>query len=314
MNSACLRHSAFAVALAGLTFIAGCATPIANAPAEASAVEEALAPKDFDAAMAQGDDAYRARDPDRAQFAYLQAMKLDPQSALPYLRMAAIYDSRKANFQLEQALREALQREPTNAAAHERLGFTMLKLDDSAAAVAEFTQATRLDETRWRAVMGLGLAAIAIGDLRAARTHVDAAIRMQPRSAELLSYSADLHLRSGSLEPGLRDARAALAITPNQITQLILGDLLARQGDYPGGLEAYLASVSEPQAYQRLAEQAMIAKDFRRALRYFQQSADGSAAYSEQIQKRMAVARERLMESDDAEGSPRPTAPGTQFR
>lgn len=286
----------FVPSLGVLALLAGCATAPAEKPAE-SPVTAVLAETNYDHLIQLGDAAYRAGDFDLALFNYVKAAKADESAELPYLRMAVVHDERKDQVQLRQALQEALARNPRNAAAHEHLGFAHLRLGDPEAASASFTEAAGLDEKRWRAVMGLGLAAMARSDLWAARLHFDTARRMQPRSAELLAYSAELHLRAGTYDKGVEDARASLEITPTPSAWIVLGDLLVRSGDYPGGFEAYMSALKEPAAYQRLGEEAMRAQDYERALRYFSQAAAASPTYDEHVQKRIAVARERLAES-----------------
>jgi tetratricopeptide (TPR) repeat protein len=153
------------------------------------------------------------------------------------------------------------------------------------------------EPARWRALMGLGLAQRGLGNLGPARTQLDAALRLQPANAELLAYSAELWLESGDLPQAMAQARASLAQVESPAARLVVGDCLARQRDFTGGFEAYLRVLSEPEAYLRIGEEALRLEEFERAVHYFQEAMRTSPAYNEQAAKRLAVARERLLDS-----------------
>jgi len=285
--------------LSALVF-SGCAsTPAAKAetPKQESENGNEIEDRTFDEAMKRGDLAYRGGDVERALFHYSQAARLDQTADLPLLRIAGIHESRSQPALVRQALEPALSRAPSNAAIHEHLGYALLALNDVDAAAVRFTESVYLDATRWRSVAGLGQVALRRNDLALARRQYDIAMALNPGSAELLASSAELNLRAGKLKAGIRDARGALEKAPSPATQLVLGDLLARSGDFAGGLEAYLVATDEPTAYQRLAEEAMRATDYERALRYFQQAATASPTFNETAAKRMVVARERIAEA-----------------
>src|SRR5687768_13000570 len=121
-----MRKHVAAVCVALL--LASCAsaprTPGIPSPVETLAENPAAS---FEELMQKGDGAYRAGDMDQALFNYVKAAQADASAELPYLRMAAIYELKQQSGQLIQALRDALARNPANAAAHENLGFALLR-------------------------------------------------------------------------------------------------------------------------------------------------------------------------------------------
>ena len=298
--------------------LAGCAGAPESAPqAESVVIEKPKQPATpvpapvvtYEVALQRGDQAWKSGELDKALMNYVQAASLDRKSALPLLRMASIHEQRKEWPLARQAFEEALKRSPDNAAAQERYGFLLLRegtLDKSDQA---FNAALKIDANRGRAVMGLGLAAQRRRDFDAARTHFDAALGLRPNDPELLTYSAELWLQTGGYAQGLGDVRRSLEFADVGATRMLLGDLLARSGDYAGALEAFLASMDEPRAYLRLGEEAMRSRDYERAVRYFRQCQDASPTYNELAAKRLAVARERLAEAQVSRALPPGTRP-----
>ncbi|MEO7805213.1 MAG: tetratricopeptide repeat protein [Steroidobacteraceae bacterium] len=265
-------------------------------PEDLGATPTSVNADDFHTSMSSADLAWKTGDLERAIYFYGIAAQRDPRSELPLLRSAAIHEVRKEFEPAQRAFEAALKLAPHNAGAHERLGFVVLRTGDHERAANEFTTALRIEPLRWRAVMGLGLAAQRRRDLGLARVHFDAALRQQRESAELFAYSAELYLQSGATSEGIRDAKSSLGLTDNAPARLILGDLLARSGDFASGLSSYLEALSQPAAYERLGDEAMRLSDYERALRYYDKSASLSPAFNELAQRRIAVARERLYE------------------
>jgi tetratricopeptide (TPR) repeat protein len=263
----------------------------------------AAAPRTAAEAMAEGDAAWRAGEIEKALYMFVQAQQLDEQSETPLLRIGAIQESRGKHELARQAFAMAVERAPANAAAHERLGFQWLRSGEHDRAAAAFTEAARIDSTRWRSCMGLGLAAERRRDLQAARVHYDAAFALRPRSAELLVHSARVRMLTGDLPGALAEARASLDIGSSESAWLAIGDITARMGDFPGGLEAYHKVLPGSAAYFRLGEQAMAAMDYERAMDYFEQAAAAAPSYYEEAHKSLAVARERLADQRRASGA-----------
>ncbi|MEO6187110.1 MAG: hypothetical protein ABIP38_14085 [Steroidobacteraceae bacterium] len=286
--------------LAGLL----CATVAAGSEAsrkEKSGLTDRV-PASYEELLSGGDDAWRAGDADRAMLRYGQAAQINPKADIPLLRMASIEESRKAWAQAHKLFELALLRAPDNPAALERLGFVLLREGDHESASLRFTAADAKDRTRWRSIMGLGLAAQMRGDPAAARMHFDAALLERPQEAELLAYSAALWLQQENVARALVDARASQRLQPMPATQLLLGDALARSADYPGALQAYLETLNQPEAYLRLGDEALRAEELARAQRYFQTSLDNSPIYNEMAVKRLAITRERIADRSHPRG------------
>jgi protein O-GlcNAc transferase len=288
-----MRHVALTLLCAAL---GACTTP--PRPPKLPPPQVAM-PGKFAAALAKGDAAWRAGHGDEALYAYLIAEKLDPQSDVALLRIGALHESLGHDELAIRAWQMAAERNERSGLTRQRLGYAWLQHADVSQAEAEFVRALQLDARLWRASMGLGLVAETRGDYAAARLHYDTALALRPNAGDLLTYSARVALAQDDLDRTRADLGAALATDPQPETWLVLGDLLAHAGDYPGGLEAYHKTLSEAEAYQRLGEQATRAGDHVRAVWYFERAAAASPTYFERAHKSLAVARERSREQQN---------------
>jgi tetratricopeptide (TPR) repeat protein len=91
-----------------------------------------------------------------------------------------------------------------------------------------------------------------------------------------------------------KSALAGIVDEPMPVTWIVRGDLFAIDGEYAAALGAYLETLSEPWAYQRLGEHAMRRQDYDSAMRYFGQAAEKSPNFFEDANRGIAVAREHL--------------------
>jgi len=251
---------------------------------------------DFDAELARGDAAWRSGRSDDALYAYLRAQQLEPTSDVPWLRVAALHESLGHPDLALRAWQMAALRNERNGLTRERLGYAWLQQGELGRAEVEFTRTLQLDAKAWRAAMGLGLVAERRLDVATARLRYDQALVLQQQDAELLTSSARVALEQGDTARAANELAAALSLGPRAETWLVLGDLIARQGDYPGGLEAYLKHLAPHEAYQRLGEQALRLGDYARAVWYFERAAVASPIWFERAHKSLVVARERWME------------------
>jgi tetratricopeptide (TPR) repeat protein len=153
--------------------------------------------------------------------------------------------------------------------------------------------------------MGLGLAAEQRGDASAARLHYDEALALKPDSPELLAYSARADVALGRLASAREQATRSYTAAPSTVARLVLGDVMARDGDYAAALEAYQPALAVAPAYQRLGEQAMVRGDLAAAVGFFESAAREAPGYSEEAHQRLAVARERLASATRRAGEPR---------
>jgi len=81
---------------------------------------------------------------------------------------------------------------------------------------------------------------------------------------------------------------------PLPVTWIVRGDLFAIDGEYAGALGAYLETLSEPWAYQRLGEHAMRRHEYEKAMDYFRHAAAASPVFFADAERGLQVARESL--------------------
>ena len=255
-------------------------------------------------ALRRGDAAWRADRPDEALRQYLQAVEADPSSDLPLLRISMLHETLGRLDLAIRASQIAAQRNARNGLASQRLGYLWLRVGDAEQAAQEFTRALQLDADLWASCMGLGLAAEQRGDTTSARLHYDEALALRPSSAELLAYSARVDLGLGDLKRARTQAGASLVAGPSTTGRLVWGDVLAQSGEYPAALETYHTVLEASAAYRRLADQAMIRRDYPAAVDFFEGALRASPIHSESTMKRLAVAREHVATS--TRRSPRP--------
>lgn len=283
--------------LGGCASVSTSSTTTTAARAGASAATPSPKAVEAAAALARGDAAWRAGRPEEALRAYLDAAQADPAADAALLRIAMLQEVSGRLDLAVRALQLADRRDPRKGLTAQRIGYLWLRLGRDEHAAREFTRALQLDPGLWAACMGLGLAAEQRGDAAAARLHYDEALALRPDSPELLAYSARVDVALGRIAEARAQATRSFAAAPSTVARLALGDVMAREGDYPGALEAYHPALALSSAYQRLGEQAMARGDLAAAVGFFESATRETPVYSEDAHQRLAVARERLAAS-----------------
>lgn len=276
--------------------LAGCSST--SSTTKAAATESAIAER-LEVLLAQGDIAVRDGRVDQAFHFYLTAERLDPTDDRALVRAGNLHRMLGNRDTAEKAWSLALSRNPANAATHESLGFLQLESSRAAAALASFEAALRIAPRSARASIGLGLACEKQLDFTRALQIYETALSSAADSVELRTYRARALMGLGRFA----EAKATIAAIVNEplpVTWIVRGDLFAVDGDYPSALGAYLQTLAEPWAYQRLGEHALRRKEYERALRYFRQAVDASPNFFEDADRGMAVAREHLLAGQDS--------------
>lgn len=243
--------------------------------------------------LAQGDIAARDGRIDQAFYQYLTAEQLDKNDDRALVRAGNLHRTLGNRDIAERAWRLALTRKPTNGAVHESLGFLFLDSGRYAEAYSAFESALAYSPDSRRAAIGLGLASEKRNDFVRALAVYDSELSRQPTSVELRTYRARALMNLGRFGEA-KSELASIVDEPMPVTWIVRGDLFAIDGEYAAALGAYLETLSEPWAYQRLGEHAMRRQDYESAMRYFGQAAERSPNYFEDASRGMAVAREHL--------------------
>lgn len=249
--------------------------------------------------LAQGDIAIREGHIDQAFHFYLTAERLDPTDDRALVRAGNLHRMLGNRETAEKAWMLALSRNSENASTHESLGFLQLESGRAGAALTSFEAALKTDPASRRASIGLGLASEKLMDFARALQIYETALSADMSSVELRTYRARALMGLGRFA----EAKATISAIINEplpITWIVRGDLFAVDGEYPAALGAYLQTLAEPWAYQRLGEHALRRREYERALRYFRQAADTSPNFFEDADRGMAVAREHLFVGQDS--------------
>ena len=194
----------------------------------------------------------------------------------------------------------ALQREPDNAAACERLGLLYLQAARNAEAGALFERAIRLEPLRWQSLNGLGLVSDRRKDYPAAIAYYDRALAAEPRAATVITNRGHSRYLAGDLAGAERDLREAIRLGARNGAWTGLGMVQAKQARYPEALQSFLQETDLPKAYNRLGEVAMDRGDYAQARRLFEQASSASPRYFEAAQRNLGLVNEVLAAQDAA--------------
>lgn len=281
------------------SILGGCATdsssPLTSSTTanEKEVVPKVTADARIEVLLAQGDIAARDGRVDQAFHLYLIAERLDPADDRAVIRAGNLHRTLGNRETAEKAWRLALTRNPQNGGVHESLGFLLLESGRYVEAYGAFESALKWSSGSPRAAIGLGLAAEKRNDFVRALGIYDAALAADPVSVELRTYRARALMSLGRFAEA-KSVIAGIVDEPMPVTWIVRGDLFAIDGEYAGALGAYLESLSEPWAYQRLGEHALRRREYERAMDYFRQAAAASPVFFADAERGLRVAREHL--------------------
>lgn len=278
------------LALAALGLLAGCAqtpthtardgnlaallgTPSPTAFAAAPAVTAAEA-------LAKGDAALVAGDPDRALFEYLRALRQDEGNAEILYKVGAIQASRHNNGVAEAAYRRALDSDPKQAGALTGLGILLTRQRQYAEAETLLRTAVRADPKLAGAHNALGVLADIERDHARAQGHFLDGLAHAPQSPTLHNNLGYSHYLAGNNQAAITEFRAALALDPNYARAWRnLGLVYSRQGKYEKALAAFRKVQDLPQAYNDVGYIAMVAGRLDDAQSFFEEAQRLSPEY-----------------------------------
>jgi Flp pilus assembly protein TadD len=151
-------------------------------------------------------------------------------------------------------LRAALSLAPWDARIHEDYGTLLWRLDQRREAETQYLEAVRLNPEFPEALMNLGIASSARGDLPDATACFSAAARLRPDDPEAFTRLAEAWVRQGGLAHAEASYREAMRLSPtNAQTRVNLGGVLWREGRAQDALAQYTQAVQlapqEPAAH-----------------------------------------------------------------
>ncbi len=297
-------------AAALIALLTGCATPPAKpAPAATTAPAPTPAPAAADkgqnptpadaavfaAEVKLGDDAYQLQDFDHAIYHYIKALDKTPNDATTLAKIGAIEDARGNPALAEKAFTLAHAADPVDPRIAERLARLDLRSGKIDGAAELYTAVLARDDTRTRALDGMGEVSMARAQYDEAVHYFDKALAGEkPDRAAVLTNRGYAKAKLNDLAGAEADFRAALAVEPRDDTWRYLGDLLAARGEYANAFETLLHLMDTAQAYNEIGVVLMNAKKFQDARDYFAKAIKASPSWFEEAQKNLAVADEHL--------------------
>lgn len=248
--------------------------------------------------IARGDEAWRQGKLDLAVYLYVQSLAYDTTSAKPFLKIAAIHEQLANRALATKAFELALEREPENAGANERLGLLYIESHEDEAAGKLLEAAIRIDSRRWRAHNGLGILADRRGDYGLAKKNYDEAQRLQPDNAGVINNRGYSRYLAGDLAGAEADLRLAISLGAPAGAWTNLARVQAAQRRYEEALESLLREHDEANAYNHLGIASLEAGDLLKAQEYLAEAIRASPRYFEAAQENLAQVKERI----EAEG------------
>lgn len=192
----------------------------------------------------------------------------------------------------------------------QRLGWARLQLGQYLSAREAFNSALIHDVAHTRARLGLALANEALGEWSVAIQHLEEVLHREPALEQARLARARIALKQGDLVVAKAELRLAFqahtqihsasnngdgitdAADPIPERYVLLGELLAREGDYGSALQVYAKYLPLHAAFSNLGQIAMRERDYALAMRYFEQAIKESPQYRENLNKQLAVAQE----------------------
>jgi tetratricopeptide (TPR) repeat protein len=182
---------------------------------------------------------------DRAQSDYDEAIRLDPQNAIPLIERANMLATHKG--ELAPAIADftrALALAPNNVDALLGRGDAYGRIGEFAKSFADIDRAIVLAPSNAKAHVFRGLANARRSDSQSAATDYDAALKLDPRSTDALINRAALYSMNGQPDRAIADLDAAIAIRTNDpLAYFNRGYVYFSRKDYERAINDYSAAI-----------------------------------------------------------------------
>ncbi len=147
--------------------------------------------------------------------------------------------------------------------AHRDRGDELFKQQKYREALAEYTKAVRFDSDNPYVIKQIGLAHYALREMREAFPYLSKAEELIPKDIDVRLASGNIYLVDRRPDEALKEAKAVLAVDPNNVNGLVLlGSALSKTGEPDKAADAYrrVAELSpESPAGPFLAAQSLLA-------------------------------------------------------
>ncbi|MGD2022345.1 MAG: TonB-dependent receptor [Desulfobacterales bacterium] len=157
-----------------------------------------------------------------------EALKLNPDNALAWARLAELWSSFGRIGKAVDAAKKAVELEPNLSRTQMVLGFAYLTQVKTTASREAFEKAIALDQADPLARLGLGLAIIRDGDLTAGGRQIEIAASLDPNNSLVRSYLGKVFFEKKNIGLDEREFAIAKELDPNDPTPWFY-DAIAKQ-------------------------------------------------------------------------------------
>ena len=156
------------------------------------------------------------------------AVKLDPNNALAWARLAELWSSFGRLGKALDAAKKAVELDPSLSRTQMVLGFAYLTQVKTTESKAAFEKAIELDQADPLSRLGLGLAKIRDGDLQAGGREIEIAASLDPNNSLVRSYLGKTYYEEKRTKLDEREYAIAKELDPNDPTPWFY-DAIAKQ-------------------------------------------------------------------------------------
>ncbi|HEU0272985.1 MAG TPA: tetratricopeptide repeat protein [Candidatus Udaeobacter sp.] len=179
--------------------------------------------------LAEADNFFKAGDYDKAKVSYLNVIRLDPQNALAFARIGAVWLEEGAPLRAAEFLTKASQLDPSNTEYHTRLADAYLALGRFADAKKEALQVLEVKPDSGDAIIALTKAAQSKEDVEEAEQRLQ---KIKKESLPFYLASANLSLRQSNLSAAQDALQRALTNDPqSSVAHMAMGDFYLLKKD-----------------------------------------------------------------------------------
>jgi len=188
--------------------------------------------------LGEANSYFKAGNYDKAKLAYINVLQLDPQNALAYERIGAMWQDDNAPLKAGAFLAKASELDPKNAQNRVRLARCYLAIGQFAAAKKEALKILEQAPDNSDAISALAEAARSNEDIEAAWEQ----LQKFPKKNDVWFHLAlaNLSLHKGDVAAATEAVRQALVADPNSsAAHMAMGDLYLFQKDQKQAIEEY---------------------------------------------------------------------------
>lgn len=215
-----------------------------------------------------------------ALYRYSEILKQDPDNREALIAVGKIYAQSGKARTAEGYFSRVLEMHPGDAVASEERGLVLFKLDALDAASADFRNALKQDDARWRSWNALGIIADLNGNSADARAYYYRALQILPDSPTILNNIAYSLISDGEYAKAESMLRENLAADQTNVgLRNNLGMAVAWQGRYEDAVQIISAVLPEYAAMNNVGYVAMLRKDKDAAIQMFTKAIEMRPAF-----------------------------------